>query len=141
MRGWLLDTNVISELRRPTCDAQVRAWADSQLPTSLYLSRVTIAEIRYGIEIKPQGRRRRALEAALDAVLALVDRRVLPLDERSATFAAEIRATQKKAGITVETPDNLIAGIARSFEASVATRNVADFRRAGVTVTNPWRGE
>ena len=51
MRGWLLDTNVISELRKPNWDARVKAWADNQLPTSLYLSRVTIAEIRYGIDL------------------------------------------------------------------------------------------
>ena len=66
MRGWLLDTNVISELRKANCDAQVKVWADNQPPTSMYLRRVTIAEIRYGIERLPtaDGSRRR-LEAWL----------------------------------------------------------------------------
>jgi toxin FitB len=66
VRGWLLDTNVISELRKPNCDARVRAWADSQLPTSLYLRRVTIAKIRYGIErLATADRSRRRVEAWL----------------------------------------------------------------------------
>ena len=67
MKGWLLDTNVISELRKPRCDAHVKAWSDSQQPTTLFLSRVTIAEIRYGIKRLPSAAAsRKRLEAWLD---------------------------------------------------------------------------
>jgi predicted nucleic acid-binding protein len=70
VRGWLLDTNVISELRKPNCDGRVKAWAEAQLPTSLYLSRMTIAEIRHGTERLPAAdRTRRRLEAWLEREL------------------------------------------------------------------------
>ena len=67
MSGWLLDTNVVSELRKPNCDAQVKAWLDRQTPGSLFLSTITIAEIRYGIERLPIGEpSRRRLEDLAD---------------------------------------------------------------------------
>ena len=83
MKGLLLDTNVISELRKPNCDERVKAWADSQPPTSLYLSRVTIAEIRYGIERLPTSdRSRRRLEGWLTNELRpWFSDRLLDLDE------------------------------------------------------------
>ena len=140
MRGWLLDTNVISELRKANCDAQVKAWANSQLPTSIYLSRVTIAEIRYGIERLPTaGRSRRLLEAWLTNELRpwFADR-LLDVDED--VFVVWRRLVEKGKALrhTVPQPDLFIAATAVLHDLCVVTRNAGDLFRTGVSVLNPW---
>jgi hypothetical protein len=140
VRGWLLDTNVISELRKANCDAQVKAWADSQPPTSLYLSRVTIAEIRYGIERSPTAdRSRRRWEAWLTNELRpwFADR-LLAVDED--VFVVWRRLIEKGKAVrhTFPQPDLFIAATAVLHDLCVVTRNSADFLRTGVSVLNPW---
>jgi len=140
VRGWLLDTNVISELRKPNCDARVRAWADSQLPTSLYLSRVTIAEIRYGIERLPAADRlRRRLEAWLEGELRpWFSDRLLDVDED--VFVVWRRLVEKGKAMrhTFPQPDLFIAATAVLHDLCVVTRNAGDFLLAGAPVLNPW---
>jgi predicted nucleic acid-binding protein len=131
VRGWLLDTNVISELRKPNCDARVKAWADGQEPSTLFLSRVTIAEIRYGIERLPAVHRsQKRLEAWLaDELRPWFADRVLDVDEEVQGEA--IRHTFLQ-------PDLLIAATAILHDLCVVTRNIDDFVPTGVALLNPW---
>jgi toxin FitB len=140
VKGWLLDTNVVSELRKPNCDQRVKEWADSRPPTSVYLSRVTIAEIRYGIERLPDDdRSRRLLEVWLDNELRpwFADR-LLDVDED--VFIVWRRLVEKGRAIrhTFPQPDLFIAATAVLHDLCVVTRNSADFLRTGVLVLNPW---
>ena len=111
MNGWLLDTNVISELRKPHCNAQVKAWSDTQNPNALYLSRVTIAEIRYGIELLPTaGPARERLEAWLANELRpwFADR-LLEVDEDVFLIWRRLVEKGKALGYTFAQPDLFLA--------------------------------
>lgn len=140
MRGWLLDTNVISELRRPHCDPKVRAWSDGQESRSLFLSRVTIAEIRFGIEqLATADPFRRRLEAWLDHELRpWFSDRLLDVDED--VFLVWRRLVEKGKAMrhTFAQPDLFIAATAILHNLCVVTRNASDFWRTGVPVLDPW---
>jgi predicted nucleic acid-binding protein len=140
VRGWLLDTNVISELRKSNCNAQVKAWADTQPPTSIYLSRVTIAEIRYGIERLPIADRLRGqLEAWLaEELRPWFSDRLLDVDED--VFVVWRRLVEKGRAMRHEfpQPDLFIAATAVLHDLCVVTRNADDFLLTGVPVLNPW---
>jgi predicted nucleic acid-binding protein len=140
--GWLLDTNVISELRKPRCHRAVRTWSDGQDPELLYLSRITIAEIRFGIEQRGSGRLRDELEAWLDDELRpWFGQRILEVDEDVILEWRRMVQRGKAMGQTFSQPDLFIAATAAVIGLVVATRNVADFALAGVPVFNPWTGE
>jgi predicted nucleic acid-binding protein len=140
VRGWLLDTNVISELRKPNSDAQVKAWSDNQAPANMYLSRVTIAEIRYGIERLPNAdRSRKRLEAWLNNELRpWFSDRLLDVDED--VFVVWRRLVEKGKAMrhTFPQPDLFIAATAVLHDLCVVTRNAGDFLRTGAPVLNPW---
>jgi len=137
-----LDTNVISELRKPNCDAQVKAWSESQPPSRLFLSRITIAEIRYGIERLPAGEpSRRRLEAWLTNELRpWFSDRLLDADED--VFLVWRRLVEKGKALrhTFPQPDLFMAATAILHDLCVVTRNAADFRHTGTLVLNPWTG-
>ena len=140
MRGWLLDTNVISELRKLSCDARVRAWADDQEPSTLFLSRVTIAEIRYGIERLPAvDRSRKRLEAWLAHELRpwFADR-VLDVDEEVLLIRRRLIEQAEAIRHTFLQPDLFIAATAILHDLCVVTRNIDDFAPTGVALLNPW---
>lgn len=135
----MLDTNVISELRKPSCDPCVKAWSDTQPATSLYLSTVTLAEIRYGIERHSDDAFRATLSAWLDGTLRpWFTVRILGIDEDVVLEWRRIVAHGRVRGITFSQPDLFIAAIARLNDLAVVTRNVGDFERAEVPVLNPW---
>lgn len=135
----LLDTNVISELMRPSPAPVVMAWFGDQNTALLYFNAVSEAELRTGIAILPEGKRRDRLVSALDGILEHeFAGRVLSFDSVAARHYAAIAATSRSAGRPITTADCQIAAIARAQRAAVATRNTADFENCGIDVVDPW---
>lgn len=135
----VLDTNVLSEMIRANPSPAVERWLGSHPSTSLYTTTITQAEILYGVALLPPGQRRSALADAVEAMFEedFADR-VLPFDGAAARAFAYIVARRRKVGRPVSQLDAQIAAIARSRDASVATRNVSDFEGCGVQIENPW---
>lgn len=138
-KGWLLDTNIISELRKPNCNHAVRAWSEKQQPQSFYLSVVTLAEVRYGIERTADTAFQQELTAWLDGTLRpWFGDRLLAVDEDVLlTWRRQVEMGRKR-GHTFSQPDLFIAATAALYDLCVATRNVNDFSLAGVPVFNPF---
>ena len=135
----LLDTNVVSEMMLPNPNVNVIKWVSLQTASTLYLSSVSEAELRYGAEILPMGSRRERLLAEIEQMLREdFSGRILPFDSHAARTYALIAAARRWAGHPVSYADCQIAAIARSVGASVATRDVAGFEGCGVGVINPW---
>jgi predicted nucleic acid-binding protein len=135
----VLDTNVVSEAMKPQPHAAVQAWLDAQLAQTLYLSSVTLAELWFGIGALPDGRRKDALALTLEGLWPLFAGRILPFDTEAARRYAERAVKARAAGQGLPTPDGYIAATAASRGFSVATRDEAPFKAAGVAVINPWR--
>ncbi len=136
MTGYLLDTNVISELTRHVPDPQVVSFLSEQ--EDLWLSSILIHEVEYGLRLLPQGARRKRLSVMQSAILGTYENRILPLDRIGAEWSAEFRAQARRAGRTIDMGDALIAGIARAHDLALATRNMAHFDDVAVEVINPW---
>lgn len=135
----LLDTNVVSEPLRPQAEAQVIAWIDAQALETLYLSAMSVAELRAGVALLPAGRRRSTLHEQLEKrVLPTFTGRVLAFDMACTKACAELLASTRAAGRGIETADACIAAIALTHGFSVATRDTGPFVAAGVAVINPW---
>jgi toxin FitB len=135
----LLDTNVLSELMRPTPAEEVLDWLDRQPLTSLYTTSISQAEIHYGVQLLADGKRRRAIDAAARAMFEEDFKgRVLPFDSEAALPYALIAAQRRAAGRPISQFGAQIAAIARHCAASIATRNIADFDGCGVKLVNPW---
>ncbi len=135
----VIDTNIVSELMRAEPSAEVLAWMDDRPARDLFVTAVTEAEVRTGIALLPEGRRRRGLaEACERAFGSLFAGRVLPFDSDAARAYAEIVAARRVLGRPVSQADGQIAAIARSRGMAVATRNIRDFQDMGVDVLDPW---
>ena len=135
----LLDTNVVSEPMRHAPDGRVVEWIDMQPLETLFLSAITVAELRAGISLLPAGKRRAGLHESLEKrVLPLFTGRVLPFDQACTRAYAELLAKARAAGLAVATADSYIAAIAATNALAVATRDAGPFEAAGVTVINPW---
>ena len=139
MHGWLLDTNVLSELRKTRPDPDVKRWSDAQRPESFFLSTVALAEMRFGIESQPDEDFRKQLEDWLDhSVRPWFAERILPVDEDVILEWHRMVARGRKAGITYSQPDLFIAATAQVHGLTVCTRNERGFRGTRVPVVNPW---
>lgn len=137
----VLDTNVISEPLRPSPEARVSEWIDAQPLETLYLSAMTVAELRAGVALMPTGKRRTALHEHLERrVLPMFVGRVLPFDVACTNAYADLIARVRKAGSGIETADACIAAIALANGFIVATRDAGPFRAAGLDVIDPWQG-
>jgi predicted nucleic acid-binding protein len=135
----LLDTNVVSEPLKLDADPAVVAWIDAQVIETLYLSTVSVTELRYGIAVLPDGKRKQGLRASLDErVLPLFESRILPFDLEAAEICAELRARARALGKGIGMADSYIAAIATAKGLIVASRDTRPFEAAGVSVINPW---
>lgn len=135
----LLDTNVVSEPLRPAPEARVIEWIDAQPLETLYLSAMSVAELRAGVALLPAGKGRSALHEHLEKrVLPMFVGRVLPFDLACTSAYAKVLATARKAGSGIETADACIAAAAVANGFTVATRDTSPFQAAGLDVINPW---
>ena len=135
----LLDTNVMSEPLRHTPEPWVIEWIDAQAMETLFLSAITVAELRAGVALLPAGKRRSGLQDNLEKrVLPLFTGRVLPFDLGCTAAYVALMAKARSAGLAVATSDGYIAAIAAANGFAVATRDTGPFEAAGVTVINPW---
>lgn len=135
----VLDTNVISELLRPTPDATVLRWVASQPRSALYTTAITRAELMYGAQILPEGKRKLALLSILrDVLITDFSGQILAFDNEAADAYAVLSASRKARGRPIEQADAMIAAIASVHSAVLATRNTSDFVDCGVSLINPW---
>ena len=135
----LLDTNVVSEPLKPAGDPAVLAWLDAQAIETLYLSTISLAELRFGIAALPDGKRKETLRHSLDLrVVPVFEDRILPFGLAAADAYATLRARARAAGKAIGTVDGYIAAIAAAHNLAVATRDISPFEAAGVAVINPW---
>jgi predicted nucleic acid-binding protein len=135
----LLDTNVVSEPLRPVPDVRVINWIDAQPLETLYLSAITVAELRAGLAQLPVGKRRTGLQQNLEKrVLPLFAGRVLPFDLACTPAYAALMAKWRTAGLAIAAADGCIAAIAVANGFAVATRDTGPFDAAGAAVINPW---
>jgi toxin FitB len=136
----LLDTNVVSEPLRQAPDAQVVEWIDAQPLETLFLSAITVAQLRAAVAMLPAGKRRSGLLDNLEKrVLPLFAGRVLPFDLACTPAYAGLMAKSRGRGLGVPTADGCIAAIALANGFSVASRDASPFEAAGVRVINHWQ--
>jgi predicted nucleic acid-binding protein len=137
--GWLLDTNVLSELRRPRPEKKVLTFIAAQPLDLLYISTVTLSEIRFGIELVPDAAWRSDLTDWLThKVRPMFERRVLPISE-DVMFKWRLLVEEgRKAGHTYSQPDLIIAATGQHHGLTVVSRDTSEFAKARVPVLNPW---
>lgn len=139
MNGYLLDTNIPSEFSRDGPEPRVVQWLKAQPVTMLFLSVVTIGEIRKGLIMLPQGRRRAGLETWFHTDLLVWFRnRILPVTHSIADRWGVLDGQCQLAGTPLNTADGMIAATATEHDLTVVTRNVKDFAGLGVEIFNPW---
>jgi predicted nucleic acid-binding protein len=137
--SWLLDTNILSELRRPKPEWKVVAFIASQPLDRLYVSTVTLAEIRFGIELLPDvGVRTGLADWLAQKVRPMFEQRVLPVSEDILFKWRLLVEEGRKAGHTYSQPDLFIAATALHHGLTVVTRDTADYAKARVPLLNPW---
>lgn len=135
----LLDTNIISEMMKSTPAPNVMTWIDQQQVIQLYISTVSIAEISYGIQVLPNGKRRILLEDSFNKLLRdAFEHRILSFDESAAHCYGTMMCRRKVIGKPLSIPDGQIAAIARVNSLTVATRNIKDFDDCGLDLINPF---
>jgi len=136
----LLDTNVISEPLRHAPEIKVIEWIDAQPLETLFLSAITVAELRAGAALLPAGKRRAGLQENLEKrVLPLFAGRVLPFDISCTQAYANLMSEARVAGLAIASADGYIAAIAITNGLAVATRDTSPFEAAGASVINPWQ--
>jgi predicted nucleic acid-binding protein len=136
----LLDTNLISELNKPDADQHVLDWWQAQHADSLYLSAITEAELRHGVLLLPARKRRSKLAEIITAIVTRdFGGKILPFDSTAAIAYAEIAAHRRRIGRPIGELDCQIAAIAKSLNASLATRDTGGFADCGVVLINPWK--
>jgi toxin FitB len=135
----LLDTNVLSALMQKTPEAEVVNWLDRQVPQDIWITTITVFEVRYGLNILTDGARRDLLLQRFEELVAQdLSQRVVTFDNRAAQAAAQLAAQRKARGRPVDIRDTFIAGIAMAQGAVLATRNLRHFDDLNTPVINPW---
>ncbi|WP_165189519.1 type II toxin-antitoxin system VapC family toxin [Caulobacter soli] len=135
---FLLDTNVLSDSTKLVRSPAVTAWLEAQPITTLFVSVVTLAEARYGIESLPAGRKADDLRQWLGSVIIEFDGRLLPVDAEIAMAQGRIRRAAENARRTMPAIDAFLAATAEIHGLTLVTRNVRDFQGWGGPVLDPW---
>jgi predicted nucleic acid-binding protein len=135
----VLDTNVLSALMRQVPDPTVVAWLDKQPRASIWISAVTVLEVRFGLHILPAGRRRAALTQAFEKLLGeTIEARIAPFDDDAATRAGDVMAARHRKGTPGDLRDTMLAGIVLAHRATLATRNTRHFDDLAIRIVDPW---
>jgi toxin FitB len=137
----VVDTNVASELMRPSPAVAVQGWVRSHDARELCTTAITVAEIRYGIERLPEGHRKEVLKGAAAEIFETFAEQVLPFDTAAAEQYALVVSQRDGLGLPIGGFDAQIAAICRARGAALATRNLADFDQTGIEVINPWQAK
>lgn len=135
---YLLDTCVISELTKERPEKKVIQWLEEQRSYDLFLSVITIGELRKGIEKLEQSKRKTLLSEWLDTLISEYNDRILSIDLECVSSWAVITARSEKTGLPLSAIDSLIAAQASYHELTIVTRNIADFKASGIGIFNPW---
>jgi predicted nucleic acid-binding protein len=135
----ILDTNVISELMRPSPASAVLGWLRQWTSAELFTTAITVAEIRYGIARLPEGRRKDDLGRVADEVFTAFPDQVLPFDLKAAATYADLVAYCERIGSPIDGFDGQIAAICQIHGALLATRNIKDDHNTGLTTVDPWQ--
>jgi predicted nucleic acid-binding protein len=139
MSGFLLDTNIPSELVRPQPEPKVKTWVAAQDLDTLFISAVSFGELRKGIFLRSPGKRRSELEAWIETDLSILfSGRILSVTRSTAERWGILEGERQLAGRPLQAPDGMIAATALEHDRSVVTRNTKDFADLGVTLVNPW---
>ena len=142
MNGYLLDTNVLSEFSRDRPEPRVVEWLKTQPIARLFLSVVTIGEIRKGLTVLPEGRRRTELVTWFHTeLLSWFRNRILPVTHSIADRWGVLDGQGQLKGTPLNTADGMIAATALEHDLTLVTRNVKDFAGLGVAILNPWDAE
>ena len=136
----IIDTNVVSEMMASSPSDAVLAWiGKARMADDLFITTITVAEIFYGVELLPAGKRRDKLNSEAEATFRQdFGGRILEFDEMAARQFAQIASSRRKAGRPIAEFDAQIAAIAHVHGAVLATRNTGDFEDCGVRLVNPW---
>ncbi|MEO8659860.1 MAG: type II toxin-antitoxin system VapC family toxin [Bryobacteraceae bacterium] len=135
----VLDTNVLSEALKPSPAESPMRWLAAQDPLAIFITTITQAELLYGVELLPSGKRRSALSSAIEKLFAVeFAGRILPFDEDAARVFPKVVAHREKLGRPISQFDAMIASICPSHGATLATRNLRDFEHCNIPLVNPW---
>jgi predicted nucleic acid-binding protein len=139
VKGYLVDTNIPSELTREIPDARVAAFLEKAGRESVFLSVMTVGEICKGIDMLPVSQKRNALQDWLDMdVRSWFAGRIIPVTESIAERWGHLAAAAKRKGVTLAVVDGVLAATALEHDLTLVTRNLRDFAVAGVVLLNPW---
>ena len=136
--SYLLDTNVVSESERESPDANVLKWLDETDPTDVYLSALTVGEIKKGSAKLPAGKRKAHIENWLENVRRQFGRRILPITEQTFLVWGRMMAGFEERGIVRPALDSFLEATALEHDLVLVTRNVRNFRETSTTILNPW---
>ena len=137
MSGYLLETNVVSELSKPAPHPAIVTFLDTK--DDLWLSVIVLQELSLGVRLLPEGRRRDGFRKWLSQLLSNLVERILPIDRPEAQQAAALQARAHRSGKGLQLADALIAGTAVTHDLTLATRNLRDFDGLGINVVDPWQ--
>jgi predicted nucleic acid-binding protein len=138
----LLDTNIVSAALVSEREQTVREWMNAHRVDALFICTPVLAELRFGVRLLPDGKRKERIAAIYDRLEdTLFARRILPFDTYAAHEYAWVRATRQLAGTPIMPMDALIAAIARANSMTLATRNTRDFEGLGITLVNPFEAK
>lgn len=134
----ILDTNVISELMQVAPEPNVVAWLDRQSRSSIWITSITVFEVRYGLEAAVASKKQPGLRSSFEALLNRLEDRIAQFDEAAARRAAELMASAVKKGRARDLRDTMIAGVVLARQARLATRNRSHFEDMSVPLLDPW---